>query len=118
MIAGSPSIAMRDLEIRGAGNLLGTQQSGHIAAVGYEFYCQLLENAVRHLKQLPRRLAIEVDIDLLRPNRFQPRTTMDDSRIEELSKSIRSNGVISLSRAAVCAVTPMNAVFPTICSIA
>ncbi len=38
---------MRDLEIRGAGNLLGTQQSGHIAAVGYELYCQLLENAVR-----------------------------------------------------------------------
>ena len=40
-------IAMRDLEIRGAGNILGTQQSGHIAAVGYELYCQLLENAVR-----------------------------------------------------------------------
>src|SRR5208283_5462933 len=35
-------IAMRDLEIRGAGNILGTQQSGHIAAVGYELYCQLL----------------------------------------------------------------------------
>ena len=38
--------------------------------------------------------ALEVDIDLLRPNRFQPRTHMDDSRIEELSRSIRSNGVI------------------------
>src|SRR5262249_35063002 len=36
-------IAMRDLEIRGAGNILGTQQSGHIAAVGYELYCQMLE---------------------------------------------------------------------------
>src|SRR5262249_17189239 len=35
-------IALRDLEIRGAGNILGTQQSGHIAAVGYELYCQLL----------------------------------------------------------------------------
>ena len=42
-------IAMRDLEIRGAGNILGTEQSGHIAAVGYELYCQLLENAVRAL---------------------------------------------------------------------
>ena len=40
-------IAMRDLEIRGAGNILGTEQSGHISAVGYELYCQLLENAVR-----------------------------------------------------------------------
>ena len=39
-------IAMRDLEIRGAGNLLGPQQSGHIAAIGYELYCQLLQTAV------------------------------------------------------------------------
>lgn len=58
------ALAMRDLEIRGAGNLLGMQQSGHIAAVGYEFYCQLLENAVRQLKHLPRKLAVDVDIDL------------------------------------------------------
>ena len=52
------AIAMRDLEIRGAGNLLGTQQSGHIAAVGYELYCALLEKAVRQLKQLPPRKAV------------------------------------------------------------
>ena len=47
------SLAMRDLEIRGAGNLLGTQQSGHIATVGYELYCRLLETAVRGLKKMP-----------------------------------------------------------------
>ena len=47
------AIAMRDLEIRGAGNILGTEQSGHIAAVGYELYCELLEQAVRQLKRLP-----------------------------------------------------------------
>jgi transcription-repair coupling factor (superfamily II helicase) len=58
------AIAMRDLEIRGAGNLLGTQQSGHIAAVGYELYCQLLENAVRRLKQLPPRVSLDVDLNL------------------------------------------------------
>jgi transcription-repair coupling factor (superfamily II helicase) len=57
-------IAMRDLEIRGAGNILGTQQSGHIAAVGYELYCQLLENAVRHLKHQPQRAPLEVNLDL------------------------------------------------------
>ena len=57
-------IAMRDLEIRGAGNILGTQQSGHIAAVGYEMYCQLLENAVRNLKNQPLRTPLEVTIDL------------------------------------------------------
>jgi transcription-repair coupling factor (superfamily II helicase) len=43
-------IAMRDLEIRGAGNLLGAQQHGHIATVGFELYCRLLEEAVQELK--------------------------------------------------------------------
>ncbi len=57
-------IAMRDLEIRGAGNILGTQQSGHIAAVGYELYCQLLENAVRRLKNQPLRTHLEVNVEL------------------------------------------------------
>jgi len=44
------SIAMKDLEIRGAGNLLGVKQSGHIAAVGFDLYCQLLAEAVEELK--------------------------------------------------------------------
>ena len=43
-------IAMRDLEIRGAGNLLGTKQSGHIAAVGFDLYCQLLKESIAKLK--------------------------------------------------------------------
>ena len=58
------AISMRDLEIRGAGNLLGTQQSGHIAAIGYEMYCQLLEDAVRQVQNLPPKLSADVDIDL------------------------------------------------------
>jgi transcription-repair coupling factor (superfamily II helicase) len=57
-------IALRDLEIRGAGNILGTQQSGHIAAVGYELYCQMLENSVRRLKNQPLRTPLEVQLDL------------------------------------------------------
>ncbi len=52
------------MEIRGAGNLLGTQQSGHIAAVGYELYCQLLGNAVRQLTHQAPELAIDVEVDL------------------------------------------------------
>jgi transcription-repair coupling factor (superfamily II helicase) len=60
-------IAMRDLEIRGAGNILGTEQSGHIASVGYELYCQLLENAVRQLKNQPVRETRHVAIDLPLP---------------------------------------------------
>ncbi len=57
-------IAMRDLEIRGAGNILGTEQSGNIAAVGYELYCQLLENAVRSQKKQPLRYQAHVKIEL------------------------------------------------------
>lgn len=57
-------IAMRDLEIRGAGNILGTEQSGNIAAVGYELYCQLLENAVRSQKKQPLRYQAHVQIEL------------------------------------------------------
>ena len=44
-------IAMRDLEIRGAGNLLGAQQHGHIAGIGFAAYCQLLEETIAHLKE-------------------------------------------------------------------
>jgi transcription-repair coupling factor (superfamily II helicase) len=58
------ALAMRDLELRGAGNILGTQQSGHIATVGYEMYCALLERAVRQLKKLPPRESVDVNIDL------------------------------------------------------
>lgn len=58
------AISMRDLEIRGAGNLLGTQQSGHIAAIGYELYCQLLETAIRRLKHMPAKMKLHVDVDL------------------------------------------------------
>jgi len=57
-------IAMRDLELRGAGNILGTEQSGHISAVGYELYCQLLENACKKLKNEPIREHHHVAIDL------------------------------------------------------
>ena len=57
-------IAMRDLEIRGAGNILGPEQSGHIEAVGYEMYCQLLEQAVRKMRNEPAELRGPVSLDL------------------------------------------------------
>jgi len=57
-------IALRDLEIRGAGNILGPEQSGHIEAVGYELYCSLLESAVRSLTQQPDRPAFDASIEL------------------------------------------------------
>ncbi|MGE3182501.1 MAG: TRCF domain-containing protein, partial [Phycisphaerae bacterium] len=57
-------IAMRDLEIRGAGNILGPEQSGNIEAVGYEMYCQLLEQATRRLKNEDAEPLRPVNLDL------------------------------------------------------
>ena len=57
-------IAMRDLEIRGAGNILGPEQSGHIATVGYEMYCQLLEEATRQIKNEPKKTLPEAHVDI------------------------------------------------------
>ncbi len=57
-------IAMRDLEIRGAGNILGKEQSGHIAVVGYEMYCQLLDRSVRQLSGKPAETHHHVHVDL------------------------------------------------------
>ena len=57
-------IAMRDLEIRGAGNLLGTGQSGHVAAVGYDLYCQMVSEVVAELKGEEKREPAEVKLDL------------------------------------------------------
>ncbi|MBV8303507.1 MAG: transcription-repair coupling factor [Acidimicrobiia bacterium] len=57
-------IAMRDLEIRGAGNLLGENQSGHIAAVGYDLYVQMVSEAVSELKGEEPRQPAEVKLDL------------------------------------------------------
>jgi len=57
-------LAMRDLEIRGAGNILGAEQSGHIAAVGYDLYCRLLDQAVRELKHEEIEEHSDIDLDL------------------------------------------------------
>jgi transcription-repair coupling factor (superfamily II helicase) len=60
-------IAMRDLEIRGAGNLLGSEQSGHITAVGFELYCQLLKQSVGALKgeKVKPRSEVRIALDFL-----------------------------------------------------
>jgi transcription-repair coupling factor (superfamily II helicase) len=75
------AIAMRDLEIRGAGNILGTEQSGHIAVVGYELYCSLLQQAVHNLKRQPLKQPIEVEIDLPGEGHI-PRSYVPDMRLK------------------------------------
>jgi len=69
-------IAMRDLEIRGAGNLLGESQSGHIAAVGYDLYCQMVTEAVSEMKGedsvTPEEIKIDVPVDAFLPDTYVP----------------------------------------------
>jgi transcription-repair coupling factor (superfamily II helicase) len=74
-------IAMRDLDIRGAGNLLGEEQSGHVAAVGFELYCQMLDDAVQTLRdgdgaaprERPEELVrLDVDVDAYVPAQYVP----------------------------------------------
>jgi transcription-repair coupling factor (superfamily II helicase) len=57
-------IAMRDLEIRGAGDILGAEQHGHIDSVGYDMYCKILEESVRRMQGLPQKEEITTSIDL------------------------------------------------------
>jgi transcription-repair coupling factor (superfamily II helicase) len=76
-------IAMRDLEIRGAGNLLGTGQTGHIAAVGYDLYCQMVNEAVAELKGEPIREPAEIKLDLpVDANLPKDYVTREDLRLE------------------------------------
>ena len=69
-------IAMRDLEIRGAGNLLGEAQSGHIAAVGYDLYCQMVTEAVADMKgervEEPVEIKVDVNVDAHLPDDYVP----------------------------------------------
>jgi transcription-repair coupling factor (superfamily II helicase) len=76
-------IAMRDLEIRGAGNLLGAEQSGHITAVGFELYCQLLKQSVSALKgeKVKPRVEVQVRLDFLA---LSPGEESPKSKVESL----------------------------------
>lgn len=69
-------IAMRDLEIRGAGNLLGAQQSGHMEAVGYDLYCKMLNDAVKQAKGVSLKedfeTSIDIDLDAYIPPSYIP----------------------------------------------
>ena len=57
-------IAMRDLELRGAGNLLGAEQHGHMESVGYDLYCKMLSEAVKEAKGIPHQEDFETTVDL------------------------------------------------------
>jgi transcription-repair coupling factor (superfamily II helicase) len=74
-------IALRDLEIRGAGNILGAEQSGHIESVGYELYCSLLESAARALTNQPEKPLFECSVELAW-RAYLPRDYVSVSRLK------------------------------------
>ena len=82
-------IALRDLEIRGAGNILGTQQSGHICAIGFELYCSLLKQAMAKHKgqwqEVPEQAALHLD--------FVAEREPDFLRRRHLPRRIRLRGI-------------------------
>lgn len=79
-------ISMRDLEIRGSGNMLGAEQSGHVAEIGFELYLKMLQETVRQMKQgseavvdlTPRTICTEIDIDI---KAYFPESYISDTRL-------------------------------------
>ncbi len=83
-------IAMRDLEIRGAGNILGSQQHGHMAVIGYDLYVKMLNDAIKKVKGEPIVEEIDVEIDLS-VNAYIPDTYIPDELTKiEMYKKIAS----------------------------
>ncbi len=88
MLGAGFKIAMRDMEIRGVGNLLGKEQSGHIATVGYEMYCQLLEQATSELKNQTNRQTFETHVELKIAGRLPRRYIPSDKHRMEAYRRI------------------------------
>ncbi len=87
--AGLP-IALRDLELRGAGNLLGSEQSGHILTVGYDMYCRLLRSAVavaqgRRVEEEPGEIEVELGLTAFLPTDYVPDETLRMNLLRRLA---------------------------------
>ena len=86
-------IAMRDLEIRGAGNLLGAEQSGHMESVGYDLYCKMLSQAVQEAKGTPREeefeTVVDISLDAYIPDSYIP------NEFQKLGSYKRIAGILS-----------------------
>ena len=89
-------VAMRDLELRGAGNILGVEQSGHMLSIGYELYCKLVEEAVAELRgQAPEDKPVEADTQIeLGVSAFLPETYVADE-LTRLSMYKRISSVVT-----------------------
>lgn len=83
-------IAMRDLEIRGAGDVLGAQQHGHMAVIGYDLYVKMLNEAIRKIKGEPEVVEVDVEIDLPVDAYIPDRYIEDEMAKIEMYKKIAS----------------------------
>jgi len=94
-------IAMRDLEIRGAGNILGPEQSGHIAAVGYDMYCRILQQTVRALKDEPEEgcpeVAISIGLTAFLPETYVPDPAQRIELYRKLQRAARDADTATIS---------------------
>ena len=70
-------IAMRDLEIRGAGNMMGSAQHGHMAAIGYDLYCRMLEDTIKIIKGEIEKEPVETTVDI-KVDAYIPSTYIED----------------------------------------
>ncbi|MBI5802462.1 MAG: transcription-repair coupling factor [Verrucomicrobia bacterium] len=109
-------IAMRDLEIRGAGNLLGAQQSGHITAVGFELYCNLLKQSVATLKgeKVRQRTDAALRLDFLKLHAVEEagagdRSQESEEKTSRQGRDARSQAFISVPRDSDVWVQPARA---------
>ncbi|MED5329929.1 MAG: transcription-repair coupling factor [Planctomycetota bacterium] len=95
-------IALRDLELRGAGNLLGSEQSGHILSVGYDMYCRLLKKAVQKkrgekTRNDPGELEVELGLSAYLPTDYIPNATQRMSLLRRLAAA-SDEGLLDLER--------------------
>jgi transcription-repair coupling factor (superfamily II helicase) len=93
-------LALRDLEIRGSGNLLGPEQHGHIAAVGFDLYTKLLEEAVRELRGEPAAATVDptvtVEVEALLPEGYVPEVNQRLALYKRLADITRDEEITEL----------------------
>ena len=95
-------VALRDLEIRGAGNILGAEQSGHIAAIGYSLYCNLLARATAAMKgkefKEPPSVTVNIGLDALLPDDYVPSLAQRMEVYRQISRASDLEGVRIVKR--------------------
>jgi transcription-repair coupling factor (superfamily II helicase) len=95
-------LAMRDLEIRGAGNLLGAEQSGHIYEVGFDLYCELLEEAVKEVRgegvAAPREVELDLKVEASIPAAYVPDERQRIALYRRMNLIVNNEGIANIKK--------------------